>query len=169
MQVAAPGADRLRREAALLTAAQQLGSASRTLEMAVDHARTRIQFGRPIGTFQAVQHLCAQMLVRAEIARSSVHAASLTMTACDISAAKLLADDAAVRNARDCLQLHGGLGFSWDMDVHLHLKRSWLRLEQWQGAYEAEEVLAAALSNGPTEGVPDHRFREMDWTFNGVE
>ncbi|KJY43770.1 acyl-CoA dehydrogenase [Streptomyces sp. NRRL B-1568] len=162
MQVAAPGADRLRREAALLTAAQQLGSASRTLEMAVDHARTRIQFGRPIGTFQAVQHLCAQMLVRAEIARSSVHAASLTMTACDISAAKLLADDAAVRNARDCLQLHGGLGFSWDMDVHLHLKRSWLRLEQWQGAYEAEEVLAAALPNGPAEGVPDHRFREID-------
>ncbi len=135
----------LRQVAMLLTAAQQLGSAARTLEMAVSYAKSRTQFGRPIGAFQAVQHLCAQMLVRTELARTSVYAASFLMTLRDISEAKLLADEAAVRNARDCLQLHGGMGFTWDGDVHPHLKRAWLRVEQWQQRAEAEEELAAAL------------------------
>ncbi|NEW76733.1 acyl-CoA dehydrogenase family protein [Streptomyces rhizosphaericus] len=138
-------AARLRREAALLTAAQQLGSASRTVELAVDHAKHRTQFGRPIGAFQAVQHLCAQMLVRAESARSVVYAAAVTEDPGDIAAAKLLADEAAVRNARDCLQVHGGMGFTWEADVHLHLKRAWVRAGQWQSAAEGEEELAAGL------------------------
>ncbi|WP_328386184.1 acyl-CoA/acyl-ACP dehydrogenase [Streptomyces sp. NBC_00400] len=136
---------RLRREAALLTAAQQLGSAARTVEMAVDHARVREQFGVPIGSFQAVKHLCAQMLVRAEIARSAVYAAAVTERVLDVAAAKLLADEAAVGNARDCLQVHGGMGFTWEADVHLHLKRAWLRAERWEVACEAEELLAAGL------------------------
>ncbi|MGW2326633.1 acyl-CoA dehydrogenase family protein [Streptomyces sp. NPDC001700] len=138
-------AARLRREAALLTAAQQLGSASRTVRMAVDHATARSQFGRPIGAFQAVQHLCARMLVRAESARSVVYAAAVTEEAGDIAAATVLADEAAVRNARDCLQVHGGMGFTWEADVHLHLKRAWVRAEQWQTAAAAEEELAAGL------------------------
>ncbi|MFF4734794.1 acyl-CoA dehydrogenase family protein [Streptomyces sp. NPDC001262] len=150
-----PGGDgeRLRNEAALLTAAQQLGSALRTLDLAVLHARSRRQFGRPIGAFQAVQHLCARMLVRAEIARSSVYAASLAMAACDVAGAKLLADEAAVRNARDCLQVHGGMGFTWDADVHLHLKRAWLRREQWRTPAVAEEELAAELLAGDAYGA----------------
>ncbi|WP_269138042.1 acyl-CoA dehydrogenase family protein, partial [Streptomyces antimycoticus] len=138
-------AARLRREAALLTAAQQLGSASRTVELAVDHAKRRTQFGRPIGAFQAVQHLCAQMLVRAESSRSVVYAAAVTEDPGDIAAAKLLADEAAVHNARDCLQVHGGMGFTWEADVHLHLKRAWVRAGQWQCAAAAEEELAAGL------------------------
>ncbi|MEU4210122.1 acyl-CoA dehydrogenase family protein [Streptomyces sp. NPDC026206] len=156
-------ATRLRGEAVLLTAAQQLGSAVRTLEMAVAHAKNRTQFGRPIGTFQAVQHLCAQMLVRTEIARSSVYAASLLITVSDIYGAKLLADEAAVRNARDCLQLHGGTGFTWDADVHPHLKRAWLRVEQWQPTAEAEEALAAALL-----GVPENCSTEIANHPNGA-
>ncbi|MFF2809844.1 acyl-CoA dehydrogenase family protein [Streptomyces sp. NPDC058000] len=136
---------RLRREAALLTAAQQLGSAARTVEMAVAHARQRTQFGAPIGSFQAVKHLCAGMLVRAELARVAVYAAAVTGDALDITGAKLLADEAAVHNARDCLQVHGGMGFTWEADVHLHLKRAWLRAETWGGAREATERLADAL------------------------
>lgn len=136
---------RLRREAALLTAAQQLGSAVRTVEMAAGHAREREQFGAPIGSFQAVKQLCAQMLVRAEMARSAVYAASITESVLDITGAKLLADEVAVRNARDCLQVHGGMGFTWEADVHLHLKRAWLRAECWGAAGEAEELLAAGL------------------------
>ncbi|MGY0059313.1 acyl-CoA dehydrogenase family protein [Streptomyces sp. LZ34] len=136
---------RLRREAVLLTAALQLGSAAHTVEMAVRHARQRSQFGRAIGAFQAVQHLCAGMLVRAETARSVVYAAAVTEDAGEVAAAKLLADEAAVRNARDCLQVHGGMGFTWEADVHLHLKRAWVRAEQWQTAAEAEEELAAGL------------------------
>ncbi|MEU7584537.1 acyl-CoA dehydrogenase family protein [Streptomyces sp. NPDC041068] len=129
----------------LLHAAQQLGSADRTCDMAVQYARERVQFGRPIGAFQAVKHLCAQMLVRAELARGAVYAAAVTGDALEISGAKLLADDAAVRNARDCLQVHGGMGFTWEADVHLHLKRAWVRAELGRTAREAEEELAAAL------------------------
>ncbi|MFB6903522.1 acyl-CoA dehydrogenase family protein [Streptomyces bacillaris] len=143
-----PGA--LCREGALLTAAEQLGSATRTTEMAVQHARTREQFGAPIGSFQAVKHLCADMLARTEPARSALYAAALTADPVEIAAAKLLADEAAVRNARDCLQIHGGMGFTWEADVHLHLKRAWLRASRWLTAAESEEILAVAL--GPSSG-----------------
>ncbi|MGW3014152.1 acyl-CoA dehydrogenase family protein [Streptomyces sp. NPDC001219] len=136
---------RLRREAALLTAAQQLGSAVRTVETAARHAREREQFGVPIGSFQAVKQLCAGMLVRAEMARSAVYAASVTESDLDVAGAKLLADEAAVRNARDCLQVHGGMGFTWEADVHLHLKRAWWHAERWGTAAGAEELLAAGL------------------------
>ncbi|WP_276206448.1 acyl-CoA dehydrogenase family protein, partial [Streptomyces albus] len=139
------GAGVLCREAALLTAAQQLGSAWRTLELAVGHARTREQFGRPVGAFQAVQHLCAGMLVRAETARAAVYAAAVTGDEAETCAAKLLADEAAGANARDCLQVHGGMGFTWEAEVHLHLKRAWLRGSQWRTAVAAEEQLAEAL------------------------
>jgi alkylation response protein AidB-like acyl-CoA dehydrogenase len=132
-------------EADLLLAAEQLGSAAKTCEMAVRYARERTQFGQPIGAFQAVKHLCAQMLVRAEVARGAVYAAAVTGDVLETAGAKLLADEAAVRNARDCLQVHGGMGFTWEADVHLHLKRAWVRAGLGQSAAQAEEELAAAL------------------------
>ncbi|MET8843934.1 acyl-CoA dehydrogenase family protein [Streptomyces rubiginosohelvolus] len=138
-------AGRLRFEAALLTAAEQLGSAARTTEVAVQHAGEREQFGSPIGSFQAVKHLCADMLARTEPARAAVYAAAVTGDPVEIAAAKLLADEAAVRNARDCLQIHGGMGFTWEADVHLHLKRAWLRAASWLTGAGAEELLAAGL------------------------
>ncbi|MCQ4080703.1 acyl-CoA/acyl-ACP dehydrogenase [Streptomyces sp. RB6PN25] len=137
---------RFRREATLLTAAEQCGSAARTVEMAVEYAGVRHQFGQAIGTFQAVKHLCADMLVRAEMGRTAVYAAAVTGDPQEAAAAKLLADEAAVRNARDCLQVFGGMGFTWEADVHLHLKRAWVRVERFMGAREAEEALAAGLS-----------------------
>lgn len=85
--------ERIRREGALLTAAEQLGSAARTTEMAVQHAGTRQQFGSPIGSFQAVKHLCADMLARTEPARAAVYAAARTGAPVEIAAAKLLADE----------------------------------------------------------------------------
>ncbi|MFF9350986.1 acyl-CoA dehydrogenase family protein [Streptomyces sp. NPDC014734] len=135
----------LRDEGALLAAAEQLGSAARTTEMAVQHAGARQQFGAPIGSFQAIKHLCAGMLVRAELARCAVYAAAVTADPVEIAGAKLLADDAAVNNARDCLQVHGGMGFTWEADVHLHLKRAWLRSGQWIEGAVAEERLASDL------------------------
>lgn len=131
--------------AVLLTAAEQLGTATRTCELAVQHARTREQFGQPIGAFQAIKHLCAQLLVRAEVARAAVYAAAVTADRVDIAAARLLADEAAVRGARDCLQVHGGMGFTWESEVHLHLKRAWVRAQRGGGATESEELLAADL------------------------
>ncbi|NEA64717.1 acyl-CoA dehydrogenase family protein [Streptomyces sp. SID12488] len=129
----------------LLTAAEQLGTAARVCELAAQHARTREQFGRPIGAFQAVQQLCAGILVRVEVARAAVYAAAVTVDPADIAAARLLADEAAVRGARDCLQVHGGMGFTWESDVHLYLKRAWLRARRPGSVTECEEVLAAAL------------------------
>ncbi|MFJ2179142.1 acyl-CoA dehydrogenase family protein [Streptomyces anulatus] len=151
-------------EGALLTAAEQLGSAARTTETAVQHAGAREQFGSPIGSFQAVKHLCADMLARTEPARAAVYAAAVTGDPVEIAAAKLLADEAAVRNARDCLQIHGGMGFTWEADVHLHLKRAWLRSAAGLGGAAAEELLAAGLgaarpdpgsSAAPGRGAPE--------------
>ncbi|MET7681470.1 acyl-CoA dehydrogenase family protein [Streptomyces sp. NPDC005423] len=130
----------------LLTAAEQLGTAGRNCELAVQHARTREQFGRPIGAFQAVKHLCAQLLVRTEVARVAVYAAAVTADPADIAAARLLADEAAVQGARDCLQVHGGMGFTWESEVHLHLKRAWTRARRGGGGTDAEELLAAELA-----------------------
>ncbi|MFI8961580.1 acyl-CoA dehydrogenase family protein [Streptomyces sp. NPDC053493] len=135
----------LRPVAGLLTAAEQVGSAARTTELAVAHARTRAQFGQPIGGFQAVKHLCAQMLVRTEVARVAVYAAAVTADPVEIAGARLLADEAAVGCARDCLQVHGGMGFTWEADVHLHLKRAWVRAERGGSGAAAEEAVAAAL------------------------
>lgn len=129
----------------LLTAAEQLGTAVRMCEAAVQHARSREQFGRPIGAFQAVKHLCAELLARVEVARAAVYAAAVTADPLDIAAARLLADEAAVRGARDCLQVYGGMGFTWEADVHLGLKRAWIRAERGGSNTKSEELLAGEL------------------------
>ncbi|MEU7514895.1 acyl-CoA dehydrogenase family protein [Streptomyces sp. NPDC042898] len=138
-----PVADEL--VAVLLTAAEQVGSAGAATEMAVSYAGAREQFGQVIGGFQAVKHLCAGMLVRAELARVAVRAAAVTGDPVEIAGAKLLADEAATGNARDCLQVYGGMGFTWEADVHLHLKRAWVRARLRLPAARAEEVVAEQL------------------------
>ncbi|MFH9826861.1 acyl-CoA dehydrogenase family protein [Streptomyces bobili] len=143
--------------AVLLTAAEQLGGATRACELAVQHARTREQFGQPIGGFQAVKHLCAELLVRVEVARAAVYAAAVTADPSDIAAARLLADEAAVRGARDCLQVYGGMGFTWDVEVHLVLKRAWVRTRRTGGGTESEELLARELLSGTGSGGPGLR------------
>ncbi|MEY9962937.1 alkylation response protein AidB-like acyl-CoA dehydrogenase [Streptacidiphilus sp. MAP12-16] len=150
-----PGVDPalLRAEGMLLTAALQVGLATRAVESAVGYAKQREQFGQPIGAFQAVQHLCADILARTEPARAAVRAAAVGLDAygptpdvlAEVAGAKLLADEAAVRGARDCLQVFGGMGFTWEADVHLLLKRAWVHERAFAGAEECAERLAAAL------------------------
>jgi alkylation response protein AidB-like acyl-CoA dehydrogenase len=111
-------------------AAEQVGGAQRCLDMAVEHARRRVQFGRPIGSFQAVKHLCADMLLELESARSAAfYAASAAARGhADLpaaaSVAKSCCSEAYVRVATDSLHVHGGLGFTWDHDAHLYFKRA---------------------------------------------
>ena len=120
-----------RRDGAALTAALQVGAATWTTELAVDYAKARFQFGRPIGSFQAVKHLCADMAVRTEVARCAVQAAAATVdqpevgdAAVAVAGAKLLADEAALANGRTCIQVHGGMGFTWQVPAHLAYKRA---------------------------------------------
>jgi alkylation response protein AidB-like acyl-CoA dehydrogenase len=124
------GANGLREMATVLVAAELAGIAERSTELSVDFAKVREQFGRPIGTFQAIKHRCADMAVRAEVARSVVTYAAVALheAAADaplfVHAAKTLATDAAIANATDNVQNHGGMGYTWESDAHLYLKRA---------------------------------------------
>jgi alkylation response protein AidB-like acyl-CoA dehydrogenase len=112
--------------------AEMLGAADRVLEMAVDYAKERHQFGKPIGSFQAVKHRCADMLVDVEGMRSAVYYAAWAIGAghadasLAASTAKVWCSDAAKRVMASGLQVHGGIGFTWEHDLHLYLKRSQL-------------------------------------------
>jgi alkylation response protein AidB-like acyl-CoA dehydrogenase len=126
-------AERLRLEGAALVAAQQLGVAEATLALAVEYAKGREQFGRAIGSFQAVKHILADMFVQQEVARAAVYAAGATLDdpgvgdlARSVSAAKITAGEAALKNARACIQVHGGMGYTWEVPAHYYLKRAWL-------------------------------------------
>ena len=124
---------RIRLNGALLTAALQLGLSEAVLDASVAYAKERQQFDKPIGTFQAVKHLLADMLVRTEVARAAVYAAGVTVddpsvgdAARAVAAAKITAGEAAVKNGKAAVQVHGGMGFTWEVDVHLYLKRAWV-------------------------------------------
>jgi alkylation response protein AidB-like acyl-CoA dehydrogenase len=126
-------AARWRLTGAALVAAQQLGLALAATDLAVAYAKQREQFDRPIGSFQAVKHILADMLVRAEVARAAVYAAGVTLDdpavgngARAVASAKVMAGEAALRNGKACVQVHGGMGFTWEVDAHLYLKRAWV-------------------------------------------
>ncbi|HLN18527.1 MAG TPA: acyl-CoA dehydrogenase family protein [Acidimicrobiales bacterium] len=119
-------------EGTLLAAALAAGLAEATRDRSAAHARTREQFGRPIGTFQAVAHRCAAMAIRAEAATCQVSFAALSLDAAEpdaplqVAAAKVVAVDAAIHNATDDIQNHGAAGCSAEDDAHLYLKRAWV-------------------------------------------
>lgn len=147
-------ADWWRRDGSVLTAALQVGLAGWATQLAVDYAKERHQFGRPIGTFQAVKHLCADMAVRTELARCAVQAAAVTIDQPDVgdgraaaAGAKLLADQAAVANGRACIQVHGGMGFTWEVPAHLAFKRARVLATQFGTADQLAESLAATLAD----------------------
>ncbi len=112
--------------------AELLGIGARSLDLAVEYAKEREQFGRPIGSFQAVKHRCADMLVDVEGMRSVTYHAAWCHAAGDrdasvaASTAKTWCSDAATRVTASALQVHGGIGFTWECDVHLFVKRAQL-------------------------------------------
>jgi len=140
----------LRTRATVLVAAEAVGVAERTLEASVAYAKVRQQFGRPIGSFQAVKHRCADMAVRAEVARSITTWAAIALrddepdAARTVREAKALAGDAALANASDNVQNHGGMGYTWEADAHLYLKRAWLLEHQFGSRAAQLDALAVA-------------------------
>jgi len=144
----------LRVQGALLAAAYLVGMAGALTEVSVAYAKEREQFDRPIGSFQAVKHLCADMAVRTEVARVATHAAACVLDdpavgdgARSLAGAKLLANEAAVLNGRAATQVHGGMGFTWEVDVHLYLKRAWV-LDTVFGSIDSHADLVAATLPG---------------------
>ena len=130
-----------RRDGAVLTAALQVGMAQWACDLAVAYAKERVQFGR---------HLCADMAVRAEVARIAVQAAAVTVDQPDVgdgpvaaAGAKLLADEAAVTNGRSCIQVHGGMGFTWEVPAHLAYKRARVLAT----TFGTDDVLAEELAD----------------------
>lgn len=127
--------------AALQLAAEQVGGAAACLDMTVAYTKERVQFGRPVAGFQAVKHRCAEMMVRLETARSAVRGVAATLAgrreadalACEVAVARVLASDAYRYCAQEAVQLHGGVGFTWEFDPQLHFKRAQWG-SQWLGA-----------------------------------
>ena len=122
--------DRTLDVAAIALAAEQLGGAPRVLDMAVGYAKTRHQFGRPIGSFQAIKHRCADLLLEVESLRSAVAyaAAAVAENSAEVpvvaALAKAYASDVYFHVAAENIQIHGGIGFTWEHDAHLYFKRA---------------------------------------------
>jgi acyl-CoA dehydrogenase len=133
-----------------------VGAASRALEMAIEYAKDRRQFGRPIGSFQAVQHLCADMLRAVELARAGAYYACWAADAADpaerhraATIAQAFAADELYTVGASLIQVHGGIGFTWEHDAHLYYKRL-LTLKELSGGSpgQLEELAALVLDSG---------------------
>lgn len=143
-------AQRFVRDAVVLTAALQLGVALGATDLANAYAKQREQFGRPIGSFQAVKHMLADMLVKAEVARSAVYAAACAVDAASAddpqraaSVAKIMAGEAALFCGRTGIQVHGGMGFTWEVDAQRYWKRA-VALDNAFGIIDHHAALVAA-------------------------
>lgn len=118
------GLDALTARAALAVACDSLGVAQAMLDTTVSYTGVRQQFGRPIGSFQAVKHACADMLVQISVARQLVGAAIASPDPRAVSMAKAYTTEAAVEVAGKAMQLHGGIGYTWESGLHVYLKRA---------------------------------------------
>jgi alkylation response protein AidB-like acyl-CoA dehydrogenase len=150
---------------ALAASAQALGVCERLIELAAHYAGQRRQFGRPIGSFQAVKHMLANCKVALEYARPVVQRAAWSAARGDpgralhVSMAKLAACGAATATARAALQVHGALGYTWEHDLHIWMRRAWsLEQEFGRSAFHRARVEQAILSEGAELG-PGTTFR----------
>jgi len=125
---------------ALGCAAQALGLAQRMIELSVKYTSERQQFGKPIGSFQAVKHHMANVAVRLEYAKAPTHRAAYAVAtnreiaAHSVSHAKLVACEAANLAAKNCHQVHGAMGYTWEVDLHIFMKKAWALANTWGDA-----------------------------------
>ncbi|HYQ36633.1 MAG TPA: acyl-CoA dehydrogenase family protein [Mycobacterium sp.] len=110
--------------AAILLAAEQIGAAERCLELTVEYTKSRVQFGRPVGSFQALKHRMADLYVTVAAARAVVSDACDDPTPTNAATARLAATDALCAVAAEGIQLHGGIAITWEHDMHLYFKRA---------------------------------------------
>ena len=148
-------ADRFRLEGAALASGLLLGIAEASQELATDYAKKREQFGRPIGGFQALKHKLADCYTRQELARAAAYAGGATLDDPEVgdveravSTAKLLTGQAAMENARACIQIHGGMGYTWEVPAHYYLKRIWVLENQFGNVEDHAEQMAHRIALG---------------------
>ncbi len=145
-------ATRMRLEGATLLSGFLLGIAEASQELATEYAKSREQFGRAIGGFQAIKHLLADCFVRQEVARAAAYAAGATVDHPDagdliatVSGAKLNCAESAMKNCRTCIQVHGGMGYTWEVVAHYYLKRTWVLENTFGTGDEHAEIVAQRL------------------------
>ncbi len=132
-------------------AAEMVGTAQRALDMSVEYAKTRVQFGKPIGSFQAVKHKCVDMMVAVENARSLTYYACWTVdtkgaeAATAVPMAKAYASDMAKNVTSEAIQVHGGIGFTWEHDMHLYHRRALAGEANFGNAPVHRETVAKSL------------------------
>jgi alkylation response protein AidB-like acyl-CoA dehydrogenase len=136
-------------------AAELVGGMQRTLDITVEYAKTRKQFGKPIGMFQAVQHQCADMYLETESARSAVYYAGWALeenspdAATAVSIAKMYASDAARTVGNRGIQIHGGMGFTWENDIHLYYRRAKAsETALGDAAFHRERIASMVIDSG---------------------
>ncbi len=149
-QLAAAAFDR----GAFATAAQLIGVAQRLVDIAVDYAKQREQFGKPIGSFQAIKHMLATVQVKVEFAKPLVYRAAHSLAAnaetrsADVSQAKATAGEAAAAAAKTSLQVHGAIGYTWECDAQIWMKRAWSLALAWGGESWHRRRVADAVIDG---------------------
>ncbi len=164
----APAVAALRRafeRGALFSAAECVGLCERMIQLAVAYASERSQFGKRIGSYQAIKHLLANAQVKLEFARPALYASAAGLvhfsearSSLSISHAKLAAGDAAELAARTAIQVHGAMGYSWEVDLHFYMKRVWAQLGAWGDRSFHMRRVQTLLFESPLRIGPDQLF-----------
>jgi alkylation response protein AidB-like acyl-CoA dehydrogenase len=163
-EAATKAAARAFERGALFAAAECVGLAERMIGMAVAYAQSRTQFGKPIGTYQAIKHALASCQVKVEFARPVVHGAAARQGEITprllalVSHSKLAAADAADLAARSAIQVHGAMGYSWEVDLHFFMKRAWALAGTWGDRNFHARRLQSLLIDGKIVLGPDRTF-----------
>jgi len=153
--------------AAVGAAAEMLGASRRCMDMSVEYAKVRQQFGQPIGTFQAIKHACAEMLLEVENSHAATYYAAWALdagspdAALAVSAAKAYVSDASRKVCGSSIQVHGGIGFTWEYDLHLYVKRA-KHLEPLYGDADFHREQALRLVQARGAGESDSAPREAE-------
>jgi alkylation response protein AidB-like acyl-CoA dehydrogenase len=161
-EAAGEGLERALQYARIALAAEAVGAAEWTLEMTTAYARQRVQFGRPIGSFQVIKHRLADMMIRIEAAQSAAWYAACVADELEAeldeaaAIAKACCCDAFYRCAADAIQLHGGIGFTWEHDAHLYFKRARATATLLGSPAWHRERLAQLMGLGRTCTVPTY-------------
>lgn len=139
-------------QGAVLTAAQLVGLSARMVDMSVDYAKDRHQFGKPIGSFQAVKHHLATVYTQIEFTRPMVHLAAL-QGGRSVHMAKLAAIDTAMLAVETAIQVHGGMGYTFEVDLHMFMKRAWALCGEWgDRSYHMNRLEEFILQDGADLG-----------------